>query len=829
MTVIKYNGNIRAQRQCLVESMKIIPARWLSRSWPWWLASGLLLVQFLPVLWLQEWVLAGAALGGFLLFIRSGRDFVIAALLVSVGAAWGSYRGGETLNQGLPESLIKQDVLVRGVVSDLPQQRRHALRFRFDIDTLRLGQQAYDFGGTVLLNWYDKPRPDLQVGDQWQFTIRLKPAHGALNPGGFVYEKWLFSQGIRATGYVRESENAQLISPSDGRYFVGQFRARVKQFIEAKNLSMGGILSALAVGERSGITTRQWQVFRDTGTAHLIAISGLHIGLVASLIYFLAQVLWRHTLLVPSLFPAQHVARFAALIGAGIYAALAGFALPTVRALTMLLAYFCLQWLGRNPGVLFTLGFILMGVLLVDPLAPLGAGLWLSFGAVAAIAYVASPSVQTDKEEAPEVFAPNLREKMGHYLLQWTRVQWAVFIGLLPLMLLFFQQFSVVSLFANYLAIPVIGMLSVPLILLAILCIALGWVSAASALLTLANALIELIWPLLEGMADWPFSIWLDAAPPLWAVAVAILGAVTLLAAKSTNLRVLGLIGLMPLFLPNHTEPGRDSFEVWVVDVGQGLAVLVQTGQHALLYDGGIKYDAGFDSGREIILPLMRQRGIHKLDVVIASHQNIDHYGGLGAVLDENTDALRYSSAAFYADSLPCERGVNWQWEGVDFEFLHPLPNNPGSDNNDSCVLKISSRFGSILLTGDIERKAEKALLARTTQGQLQADVILAPHHGSRTSSGAVFIDRVQPKLVVISAGYLNRFKHPHELVVQRYIQAQTRVLNTATSGAVQIKFDESGVVTKPWRRQLHRYWLSRFKAARQIKFLPRRVDAESN
>ena len=391
--------------------MKFLPRHCLYRSWPWWLAIGLILVQFLPALWLTQWLTLFGALAILYTITHRMRAFVLTLLLVATGSAWGSFWGGLNLQRSLPAELIKQDVVVTGRIQGLAQQRSHALRFAFKIDSVSLQGQPHSFSGPVLLNWYDMPYPDLQSGDRWALTVKLKPAHGSANPGSFNYEKWLFSQRIRATGYVRQSKTAHLIQRRNQVLMVDPFRARIKDFIDAQNLNMGGILSALSIGERSAITQQQWQVFRNTGTAHLIAISGLHIGLVAGLAYFLGQWLWRHSLLVTTQFPAQHVGKLTALLAALVYATLAGFALPTLRAFSMLLAYFALQWMRRSPSTLFALGFILAVVLVLDPLAPLQASLWLSFGAVAAIAYVIQPRSLSEEPPSPE--KPGLLSIMG--------------------------------------------------------------------------------------------------------------------------------------------------------------------------------------------------------------------------------------------------------------------------------------------------------------------------------------------------------------------------------------------------------------------------------
>ncbi len=731
-----------------------------------------------------------------------------------MAAVWGSVYSQIILNQQLPESLIKQDIWIQGTVKDLPQQRAHALRFTFKLDSSQPNLEG--FHSDILLNWYDKPYPDLKAGQRWRIKARLKPAHGSLNIGGFDYEKWLFSKSVRATGYVRETELAVLLSPATSWYFFESARSDIKQFVESENLPFSGIIKALAIAERSDISDVQWQVFRDTGTAHLIAISGLHIGLIAGIAYFLGQFLWRHTLLVRTQYPAQHIGRFTALIAALIYAALAGFTLPTLRALLMLLAYFALQGLRRNPRVFFSLGVVLCWVLVLDPLAPLGAGFWLSFCAVAAIAYIIAPAKKVDIERDYEIEPLKLKEKISRWFVASWRVQWAVFIALIPLLLLFFGQISIISLLANLIAIPLLGMVVVPLVLLAMVFLGLGAPSIASELLTLSDALIGLIWPMLNSLASWPYAIWQTAMPSLWALGLSFVGVLILLSPKLGKIKWLGALAFIPLFYSVDTPRRAAEFEVNVLDVGQGLAVLVQTQHHALLYDAGIKYEQGFDSGEAIVLPVMRQQPIKQLDVAIASHENRDHYGGLPAVLKRYPDAEIFSPAAFYANSKVCRHGLQWQWGEVTFAFLSPKPGNLETDNNASCVLKISSAFGSVLLTGDIEKELERVLT-----NALDADVLIVPHHGSKTSSTRPFIKAVSPTLAVFSAGWLNRFSHPHPTVVARYQAQNIQRLNTADTGQIQILFKQQGISAVPLRAIKPAYWRTDDAALTPVVFTP--------
>ncbi len=780
---------------------------WLLQSWPWWIAGGLILVPFLAELWLLEWLLALGVFGGLWLISHRTRALSGAAILLVLGAIWGSCWGQLSLSNALPEALIKQDVWAKGTVQGLPQQRGRALRFKFSVESLEHESQAYAYSGDVLLNWY-QPYPELKAGQRWRLKLRLKPAHGSLNPGGFNYAQWLFSQGILATGYVRETPAAILLEPASAVHQFDWIREQIQQFIDAQELEFGGLLNALSVGVRTGISVQQWQVFRDTGTAHLIAISGLHIGMVAGMAYLLGSWLWRHCLLERTQYPTQKVARLTAILAAVVYAALAGFSLPTLRAMLMLLAYFSLQYFRRNPGTLFSLGFVLLVVLMFNPLAPLGSGLWLSFSAVGAIALAMRGNAFTAQGVESQGMKRSFREKSELWFRQWWRVQWAVFIGLLPLTLLFFQQVSIVSLLANFIAIPAIASLVVPLVLLALLFLFTGLSVLSGYLLKVADTLLGCLWPLLEWLSGLPFSIWVSSSPVWWVVLICATGVVILLNPYIGRARYFGFLGFLPLFVVPAPVWKEGAVRLHVLDVGQGLSVVVETQGHALLYDAGAKYPSGFDVGSAVVIPFLRQQRITELDAVIASHDNLDHVGGMGSVLANHPSARRYSSAGFYSDSEPCEAGISWQWDGVRFRFLHPAPGNKGADNNDSCVLKVEGRFGSALLTGDIERETEQKLIQNTELTLHGVDVLLVPHHGSKTSSTETFIQAVDPALAVVSSGYLNRFKHPHQQVVDRYDVRNIRLLNTAGSGWIKIDIDQHGVYATPWRAVFKRYWL---------------------
>ncbi len=788
------------------------------------------MVAFLPELYLPGWLLLAAGTALIASQPKVCQSLALALLMLCSGAIYATLSGQQTLSKRLPDELIKQDLLAIGVIDGLVRSNPSRQRFRFNIQQLTFDREIVDFSGPVILNCY-RDCPPFQSGERWQMTLRLKPAHGTLNPGGFNYAQWLFSQQIRASGYVRAPASAVQQSTRNKRPSISRLRTKIHHFIQSHGLEYSGILSALAVGIRDDINEQQWQIFRRTGTAHLIAISGLHIGMVAAIGYFIANYLWRYSLLVASQIPAQTIARIAAILAASGYAALAGFALPTLRALLMLLAYFVLLSLRRNPGTLFSLGFVLLIVLLFNPLAPLGSGFWLSFTAVAAIA-LATSHRNTIEDKSSNANSRPLFVAALRWFKLWWRVQLGVFIGLLPLSLLFFQQVSLVSLAANFIAIPLMAMLVVPLVLLSLLLLIAGATEIATFTLQFADLLLSLLWPLLVQMSALPMAVYVTAAPSTEVLLLSMLSLLILLWRRLGPRRLLAMPGLLPLFLSAPLMPALETgaYQVHLLDVGQGLAILVQTREHNLVYDAGIRFSDGFDSGQAVVLPFMRQRGIKQLDSLIVSHDNVDHYGGVSAVLNYFPAKQRYSSAGFFKNTRACNALQRWQWDDVLFEFLHPQPGNQADGNNASCVLKISSAFGSILLSGDIEKAAETHIMQADNRELRNIDVLIAAHHGSKTSSSKAFLEVTKPQLALISAGYLNRFKHPHEKVIERYAAMGIPVMNTANSGWIKIEFNTDGIRATPWRADYRRYWLEPVAGHEPVaqKFLPGRNQLSS-
>jgi len=728
-----------------------------------------------------------------------------------IGFAWASWSGQAVLSQFLPQPLIKQDTIVSGHIVDLPQHKAEVSRFNFLIEQSEAGD--FPLPIKIRLSWYGREVPQLETGQGWQFTVRLKPAHGSLNPGAFDYESWLFAQRIRATGYVRTKQPVVALSGKSRLFAVNAFRADLAQFIDTQvSGPRRGILAALGVGIRRDLSPTDWQLLQDTGTIHLVAISGLHLGLVAGLFYFLGSLSWRYLGLRWVPIPAQKMGAISSVLAGLVYAALAGFSIPTTRALWMLITAALILLSNRNTPLRFNFGLVLAVVLLIDPLSPLSVGFWLSFGAVAVILYAS----QTQQSPTPQMlFKQRVILKLKGYGL----IQLAILVGLAPILLLTFQKLSLVSLLANVLAIPVVGLLVVPLVLLGMAAYAVGGLGFAQTLFSWAEVILEWLWQILEMMAHWPWAVWQQSAPPIWAVLMALIGACLLLLPRAFPGRWIGLVWMLPMVLvkPPQPEPG----EAWltVLDVGQGLASVIQTATHTLVYDVGPAYPSGYDTGKDVILPFLRHQGLGRVDALILSHDNADHIGGLQAVLDGlpvgtgwvgEPDKLQ----PIYPGSQACLAGTSWQWDGVGFRFLHPQPGSGFDDNNASCVLLVEAKSGSILLTGDIEKQAEARLLEANPA--LQVAVLLVPHHGSRTSSTAAFLDQLKPRIALITAGYWNQFHHPHKAVVARYISREIQLENTADTGALQVKLSQNKLELSRYRQQHARYWFQPVSGKKQ-------------
>lgn len=750
---------------------------------------GILLVQRLadlPSLWWGALLLP-------LAWLSLRRPSWLVLMFFVAGVFWVSLRAGWILNATLPGELEGVDLLVTGYISDIPRTTEHGVRFTLDVTDAQREHQRIRVPGRIVLSSYGAL--GVNVGEQWQLSVRLKRPHGFQNPGGFDRERDLFQKRIRAVGYLRAQPPPQMLADYSPRYAIDRLRQRLGERIRSLlgDEPRAGIIVALANGDRSGITDAQWVMFRRTGTNHLMAISGLHIGLVAGFVFFLVRWLWALPGVTVLRWPAPKVAAVGAIVAAIIYAALAGFAIPTQRALIMVAVAMGAVLAQRRVAATQLLAAALLVVLLYDPLATLSAGFWLSFAAVGVIV----------------LFLYGRRRRA----FDWRNlgyVQWGIAIGLLPLLLIFFQQVSLVGPLANFVAVPVFGLLVVPFTLAGAVAASFMPDALSAFLLQLALWPLEFVWAVLEYLAGFTFSVWVQHTPGMWALACAMIGVVLLLAPPGWPARWLGAVWLMPMLLltPSGPAPG----EIWftLLDVGQGLSAVVRTSDHTLVYDTGPRFSARFDTGRAVVIPYLRHQGVRRVDTLVISHGDNDHIGGAYSVLEGiAVDRVLSSVPARLPNAQSCIAGQHWRWDEVDFKILHPAADQHFRGNNASCVLKVSGRHGTVLLPGDIEAPAERELVAHEAEA-LAAQILIVPHQGSKTSSTNAFIDAVRPQIALFATGYRNRFGHPNVDVKARYQQRQITSYASSTHGAIEIHLSAHGTEARSYRQHNRRYWFNR-------------------
>lgn len=730
-------------------------------------------------------------------------------LAFTLGIVWTNFTAANLLDSTIEGALEKQDVVVSGEIVGVPMQTSHYSRFDFVVDTLTWHGKAYDSPGKIKLKAYHNT--DLfKTGQVWQFTVRLKRARGYQNPGSrFNYETYLFENRIRATGYVRNEASNRLIDPGHNQYSLSKFRARISTFIQTRlhDQPQRGILSALIVGVRGAMSEDDWRILQNTGTIHLVAISGLHIGLVCGLVMWVVARVWRLSGQLQTRIPAQNVAVMAGLVAGFCYALLAGMTIPTRRAVIMLSVVALAMLLKRKPAPFELLLLALSVVLLIDPLAPLASGFWLSFCAVAVIICCVT---KLNKNTHHKNTRHNNKYSLPEKTKGWLSIQLSLSFAMAPLLLLLFHQLSLVSPLANLLAIPVIGVVVVPVALFGLCLFALGFPEAALLVFEYVLIVIAQLHSVLQFLADANWAVWQPPVPPIWALLLATVGTALLFFRTAFPARLSALLWFLPLLFFQPEPLGHGAFKYTMLEVGHGLASVVETRNHTLVYDAGPKFAGGMDAGASIVAPYLKSRGISNIDKLIISHEHSDHAGGYRALSDTFTIAHFLAGAPGKMERTPltaqkCRSGQTWLWDGVRFEILWPLNDDFAQGNNASCVLKISSEFGSLLLTGDIESRAEKMLVARHGE-RLASDILQVPHQGSKTSSTTTFLNRVKPKLALVSSGYLNQFGHPHKVAAERYRLRQIPLINTAYSGALTINFDHTRQQLNH-RRSLNGYW----------------------
>ncbi|MHB1248497.1 MAG: DNA internalization-related competence protein ComEC/Rec2 [Polaromonas sp.] len=859
----------------------------------------------------------GGALAGVLYGAAAKRNLrgagwavLVSAALLGFGVT--GWRASAFQSTTLNPALEGRDIAVTGMVLAMPQPGEGALRFRLGIESARLNGQPVILPPQILLGWYagfgareakssalesadpaelelalQRQPQILRAGERWRMTVRLKAPHGNSNPHGFDYELWLWEQGIQATGYVRAGprDAPPVKLSSSWAHPVERARQSVREAIYARveDRQLAGVLAALVVGDQNAIERADWNVFRATGVAHLMSISGLHITMFAWLASLLLGSLWRRSArLTPRLclaLPASSAGALGGLLLAALYALFSGWGVPAQRTIWMLAAVVLLRQSGKQwPWPQIWL-LAMAVVVALDPWALMQAGFWLSFVAVG-ILFAAGPpqgkeappggsdphavdergghlatdsgagdargtraggqfdldnsGVTIERSEGPPKpsSAPEGLEPAAPILLEqdWTgdrgeasreprparpraaraaasvgamfREQWVVTLALTPLSLLLFNQVSLVGLLANAVAIPWVTLLVTPLAMLGVL-----WAPAWD----LAAWAVGLLVAFLQWLANWPLASLSVAAAPLWSAVAGVLGGGLLALRLPWHWRALGIPLLLPVLLWQPVRPAPGQFELLAADIGQGDAVLVRTASHALLYDAGPSFSRESDAGSRVLVPLLRALGT-QVDMLVLSHRDSDHTGGASAVLAMQPQASLISSfedVQTLRKSTRCVAGQRWVWDAVTFEVLHPALADyevASKSNAMSCVLRVSNGSQTALLVGDIESPQELRLASGADAANLKADFFLIPHHGSKTSSSAIFLDAVQPKLALAQAGYRNRFGHPVESVLARYRARGIRLIKSPQCGAATWRSLKPGDISCQ-RQEGQRYW----------------------
>ena len=719
-----------------------------------------------------------------LLAILSIRFSAWPILCLCLGLIWASLFGIDRLSDRLPTQLIQKELKVEGYINSLPHRHPHHHSFDFVVQT----PDRY-FPHKLRLNWYNAP--PIEAGQSWQLTVKLKPPHGTLNPAGFDYETWLFANGFDATGYVSASKAVEQPLSISLQQWISRWRQDLAKRIDfaLPEGQQTAIIKALTLGSQNGISQAQWQLYQQTGLIHLIVISGSHISLIAGLVFVLFRQAWNRAgfMGIPAYLPAAIVSWLAGFS----YGALAGFSIPTLRAVVMFTILMLAMIWQRHTSAWQVFKTSVTAVLLIDPPAVLQTGFWLSFLAIALLIHISHGRLGKSSNWRQTTF--------DHFASSF---------GLTPLLLLYFQQVSLIAPLANAIAIPLLGLFIVPVALAALILLYL-LPGLASYLLAFCDSLLVYLETVLQWMLQIPHAYLNLPQPSLYAALAAGFGVLLITSPKGFPGRYLAVFCFAPALFLEFSRPAFAEIKMNVLDVGQGLAIIIATQNHTLVYDTGSHMPDGLDMGNAVVLPYLYQQGVNKLDYLIISHGDNDHSGGAESIMQHLKVSDILSSDPRWAESEQgryCQTGQHWQWDGVDFTILSPPPTAFEKENNNSCVLQIQTQGQSLLLTGDIEQETEN-WLGEHFGNLLRSQILLSPHHGSKTSSSKAFISWVQPELTIISSGYLNRFHFPHPSVVAIYQEFSGSYLNTATSGAIELKTRQDGFSFTTQREQRKNYW----------------------
>lgn len=760
------------------------------RTWTLAFLCGILFIQQFTLLPNLSWAVVCIVIAVFteITLVKKCQPIrlISAALLGVAFVLWSTHA---ILSWNLPKQLEGKPLQISGYIANIPNVSEHRTTFLFALTQL----ESKSTHALIKLSWQNT-NIVLHAGDQWQFVARLKRVHGLMNPGGFDYEARALQEGIRANGYIVNQPGNKLLSSHWYHFTLNRIRQNLKEKIE-KNLVASNTspwITALALGERQNISADNWQVLRNTGTNHLMAIAGLHIGLMSGLVFVIVNWLWRRVPYLTLKIPSQQVGSIAALFMAVVYSALAGFSIPTQRACIMLSIALIMLLLRRKMLAWQAWCVAMLSVLLLHPLCVLSESFWLSFGSVALIIFGVSDRLSPS----------GLWWKLG-------RIQWVVALGLIPPSIWLFQQCSFVAFLANSIAIPWVGFIVVPLTLLGSVLVFFS-TKCGSLILLLADKALNMLWQILTYLSHLSWASWYLVIPDNWVLIAACIGMIILLLPAGFPGKYLGIIWLLPLIFYHYPTPRAGNVWFTLLDVGQGLSTVIQTKNHLLVFDAGPKLGSNYDMGESVVTPFLHSIGARKIDLLVVSHGDNDHIGGTSALFHYFKIKAVKTSAPEKFTTFPatyCLRGDHWVWDDVAFEFLYPAKDKLNLDNDSSCVLRITNaKQQHILLTGDIEKFAETDLV-QTSANLLETDILVAPHHGSKTSGLNQFINDVKPQYVFFPVGYRNRYHFPNSNVMEKYRNLGAKLFATDDVGAIQVKLN-GGVIEPVLYRQAHKhYW----------------------
>ena len=737
-----------------------------------------------------EWLTIFAVTFFCIWFYRKYRRAVTVCAFILLGFLWSNLYSYHNIASKVTPEYLDKEVIVTGVISSLVRKYEYKSSFLFDTDK--------PFSSRLKLNWYGEEVPILESGGRWQLNVKLKANNGFQNEVGFDYETWLFLNKIDATGYVRStkhSEKNRYLGASN-QQILTQVRGRIQSILAPylDLLDYGGVIYALISGHRAHIKKEHFQTFIKTNTTHLSVVSGLHIGLISGFMFLLASMLYRLCHQCCLKMPAPIFASYVGLVSALTYALIAGFSIATQRAFIMAAVVFISIILKKHYDIWQLYAVALIAVLIINPLSTLAVGFWLSFIAVALILY-------------------GIRRYQNHHkYMQTIHIQLLISIVMMPLLFWFFGAGSFISFISNFVAIPVFSLVTTPLSLLGAFFAVVHLEMLAKGVFFIANQSLAYLYVVLDFLVDFHLfefnhyhRYYIKSLPQLLLMLIL---ALVLFLPSGLKLRRFGFLLFLPLITVAHQTLPTGAFIATILDSGQGLAIVVRTRNHSLVFDSGLKTRSGFNIGDTIIIPYLYNNGYSHLDKVVISHDNQDHVGGLEALQNGiKINEIITSDKSKIKQANICRKGDSWLWDDVLFSFLHPdkIKLFRGKNNN-SCVLKIDNGKYSILLTGDIEKQAEKYLLENQKE-MLKSDILLVAHHGSNTSSTDEFIEAVSPSIAVISSGYRNRFHHPRKEVVKRYKARSIKILNTKCDGQIDLKVAENLKVST-WRKNNRRFWL---------------------